>query len=84
VVLASGLPEVEITLFTLGFQAIVFALYLLVANGAYCLGVAAERVVRPSDVARFRAVLFRLGVGLTVAPLLAVALLVVLGRVFGQ
>lgn len=83
VVLGSGLPDVELTLFTLGFQLAAGALYLVAANAAYSLGAVVERRVRPTEVQRFRSLLFLAGVALTVAPFVAVPALHICRRVTG-
>lgn len=82
-VLGSELPEVELTVFALGFQLVAVALYLMVANAAYSLGVIVERLVRPTNVQRFRSMLFLAGVTLTVAPFVAVPALVICRLVAG-
>lgn len=83
VVLANELPDVELTLFTLGFQLMAGALYLVAANAAYSLGAVVERRVRPTEVQRFRSLLYRAGVALTVAPFVAVPALTICRWVTG-
>lgn len=81
--LGSELPDVELTAFTLGFQLAGGALYLVAANVAYSLGAVVERRVRPTEVQRFRSLLFLAGVALTVAPFVAVPVLTICRRVTG-
>jgi drug/metabolite transporter (DMT)-like permease len=81
--LGRGLPNVEVTMFTLGFQLVAGALYLLVANIAYSLGAVVERRLHPNDAPRFRSTLLRLGMALTVAPFVAVPVLLIFRRVAG-
>jgi hypothetical protein len=82
-VLASGLPSVEVTVFTLAFQALAGVLYLLLANAAYSLGAVVERRARPANIQRFRSTLFRLGLALTVAPFVAGPVMLFCRRVVG-
>ncbi len=82
-IVGSGLPNVELTAFTLAFQAVAGLLYLLAANAAYSLGAEAERRLHPTNIKRFRSTLFRVGVMLTVAPLVAVPTLLIYRRVTG-
>lgn len=82
--LATGLPDVDFTIFTLGFQLVAGALYMATANGAYSLGVVVEHRLRPTDVGRFRSSLFRVGVALSAAPFVAIPLLLIYRRATGK
>lgn len=82
--LAAGLPDVELTMFTLGFQVVGGAVYLAVANAAYSLGGIIERRLHPTNIPRFRSSLFRIGVALTAAPFVAVPLLLIYRRATGN
>lgn len=83
VLVAAGMPNVEVTAFTVAFQAIAAGLYLLAANAAYSLGPVIERNVCPSDVDWFRSTMFSIGIGVTVAPFAAVLMLLIYGRSAG-
>jgi len=76
------LPCVEITAFTVVFQAVGFLLAMLVANLLYQLGPFAERLVGPKSPEKFRMSVFALGFWFSVAlPFIvpAAALLPILG-----
>ncbi len=83
IVLASGFPNVELTVFTLGFQFAAGVLYVVLANVAYSLGAVVECRMHPTDVRRFRSKLFLTGVVLTVAPFVAAPALFIYRRVAG-
>jgi hypothetical protein len=51
----------EITLFTMGLQAVGYLLMIGVANICYGLGQLSERLLRPTDVKTFRNQVFALG-----------------------
>jgi len=60
-------PDVEITIFTMAFQAVGFGIALLLANVFYGLGPLAERIVRPSRPEPFRQWLFAAGLVFSLA-----------------
>jgi hypothetical protein len=71
------LGDVEVTIFMMGFQGIVFLVAMAVANVCYNLGPLGERIVRPSDVDRFRTRVYALGLWFSVAlPFLVPVLLI--------
>jgi hypothetical protein len=53
--------QLEITAFTIAFQALAFAVVVVIANVCYFLGPLVERIVKPSDVVKFRLRTFNLG-----------------------
>jgi len=53
--------DFEITLFTTAFQAVGYLFMMAVANVCYHLGPLSERIVRPTHVAVYRTIAFRLG-----------------------
>lgn len=73
--LGSMLPDVEVTAFTLAFQFVGAGVYLLLANAAYGLGALIERRLLPRRVSQFRARMFWSGVVLSIAPIIAVPVL---------
>lgn len=61
-------PEgLEITLFTISFQVVAFAVGLSLANVAYLLGPGVERLIRPRNVKLYRKIAFGLGFGFSTA-----------------
>jgi len=64
--------QVEITAFTVAFQAIGYVMAMVVANVCYLLGPLSERVVKPAKLSSYRAVAYNLGLWFSVAlPFLA-------------
>jgi hypothetical protein len=61
-VFGSRLPCLEITVFTIFFGAVAFAMGLVGANICFGLGALTERLVKPRNVPRFRRVAFAAGV----------------------
>jgi hypothetical protein len=57
----SSYVKFEITLFTICFQGIGYLIMIGLANVCYFLGPFSERIVRPSDPLRYRAICYRLG-----------------------
>ena len=68
--------QLEITVFTIVFQTIGYALAMAVANVCYFLGPVTERLIRPADVNSYRKITYRLGLLFSVLlPFLLPALL---------
>jgi len=68
--------QLEITAFTILFQAVGYAVAMAAANVCYFLGPLAERLVRPANVTAFRKITYRLGLWFSVLlPFLLPALL---------
>jgi hypothetical protein len=65
--LATGDEPPEITVFTTAFQAVGYAVAMVVANVCYGLGGAAERVIKPKDASAFRRTAFGAGFAFSVA-----------------
>jgi hypothetical protein len=61
-----AMPDAEITLFTTAFQGVGYLLMMVVANGCYSLGSFSERILKPTDLERYRRIAFRLGFGFSV------------------
>jgi len=61
------LPCLEITGFSLVLWGVLFFVGLALANLCYFLGPLAEKVVRPRNVARFRAMVFAMGLGISLS-----------------
>lgn len=75
-----GVPGVEITIFTILFQAIGYAVAMLIANGFYSLGAIVERRVAQGNIDRYRRYAYWSGVCFSVAlPLTIPALVWILG-----
>ncbi|PYX10806.1 MAG: hypothetical protein DMG88_01350 [Acidobacteria bacterium] len=53
--------DFEITIFTIFFQAVGYLLMMGVANVLYYLGPFSEKIIKPSRIANFRKMAFRLG-----------------------
>ncbi len=53
--------EWEITIFTTFFQGLAYLVAMGIANVCYYLGPWSERIIHPSNIARYRKVAFRLG-----------------------
>jgi hypothetical protein len=53
--------DFEITIFTTAFQAVGYLLMMAIANVCYFLGPFSERMIRPTNVAVYRNITFRLG-----------------------
>jgi len=62
----TGQPP-EITLFTMGFQAVGYLVAMGVANILYGLGPLSERLIDPEDPAAFRERTFKLGLWFSVS-----------------
>jgi hypothetical protein len=72
------LPEdAEVTLFTIAFQLIGFLCLMVVANICYFVGPLSERLLRPSDVLKYRETAYALGFWFSVALPFAVPALVI-------
>ena len=73
------LNQVEITAFTVAFQAIGYGVAIAVANACYFLGPLSERVVRPTNLNSYRTAAYSLGFWFSVALpfLVPVALVIV-------
>jgi hypothetical protein len=70
------LNQVEVTAFTVAFQAIGYFVAMGVANVCYFLGPLSERVVRPANLKSYRTVTYTLGLWFSVAlPFLVPAVL---------
>lgn len=54
-------PDVEITAFTIMFQALGYLIAMGVANVCYFLGPLSERTIKPKDVRRYRKITYGLG-----------------------
>ena len=61
------LNQVEVTAFTVAFQAIGYAIAMGVANVCYFLGPLSERVLKPADLTRYRTAAYNLGLWFSVA-----------------
>jgi hypothetical protein len=61
-----SMPGAEITLFTTLFQGIAYLLMMGVANLCYFAGPLSEGIVMPSNINRYRRVMFALGFGFSV------------------
>jgi hypothetical protein len=61
-----SMPGAEITLFTTLFQGIAYLLMMGVANLCYFAGPLSEGIVMPSNINRYRRVMFALGFGFAV------------------
>lgn len=61
------LNQVEVTAFTVAFQAIGYGVAMALANVCYFLGPLSERVVKPADLSSYRIAAFNLGVSFSVA-----------------
>ena len=61
-----SMPGAEITLFTTLFQGIAYLLMMGVANLCYFAGPLCEGIVMPSNINRYRRVMFALGFGFSV------------------
>ena len=61
------LPDAEITLFTIAFQALGFLLVMAAANILYFLGPLSERVLRPRNAMNYRETTYALGFWFSVA-----------------
>jgi hypothetical protein len=73
----------EITVFTIGFQAIGYLMAMVLANVLYGLGSLLERAVNPQYLQPYRKCAFALGTAFSVAlPFLVPALLFVKCRLF--
>jgi len=51
---AERFNQLEVTAFTIAFQALGYAVVIAIANVCYFLGPISERLLRPKDVAGFR------------------------------
>jgi len=58
---ADRFNQLEVTAFTIAFQALAFAIVVVIANVCYFLGPLAERLLKPTDVVKFRLRTFNLG-----------------------
>lgn len=70
------LPDAEITLFTIIFQAFGYLLVIAVANVCYFIGPISERIVKPANLLRYRKTTYALGFWFSVALPFAVPALV--------
>ena len=59
--------EIDVTIFTVIFQAVGYVFYILAANVFYCLGALSERLPRMRSVEEHRKTTFALGFWLSVA-----------------
>jgi hypothetical protein len=79
------LSQVEVTAFTVAFQAIGYLAAMALANVCYFLGPLCERVVKPADLNSYRTAAYALGLWFSVAlPFLvpaATAYVIVVGGV---
>jgi hypothetical protein len=68
---AERLNQLEVTAFTIAFQALGYAIAIAIANVFYFLGPISERLLRPKDIASFRRRAYFLGFWLSaLLPLL--------------
>ena len=58
---ADRLNQLEVTAFTIAFQALGFVVAVVIANVCYFLGPVSERLLKPYNVAKFRLTTFGLG-----------------------
>jgi hypothetical protein len=71
------LNQVEVTAFTVVFQAVGYLMAMAVANVCYFLGPLSERVVKPADLSSYRRAAYNLGLWFSVSlPFLVPAALV--------
>jgi hypothetical protein len=56
-----AMPEAEITLFTTAFQAVGYLFMMALANVCYFAGPLSESLVKPTNLDRYRRVMYRLG-----------------------
>jgi hypothetical protein len=63
----SGMPDVEISGFTSAIQALGYLVAMVAANLLYTFGYLSEQVLRPRNGGAYRARVFTLGLGLSVA-----------------
>jgi hypothetical protein len=61
------LNQLEVTAFTVAFQAIGYVMVMVVANVCYFLGPLSERVVNPADLISYRTRAYNLGLCFSVA-----------------
>jgi hypothetical protein len=61
------LNQVEVTAFTVAFQAIGYVLAMALANVCYFLGPLSERVLKPANVSGYRTAAYNLGLWFSVA-----------------
>ena len=63
---SGAMPCAEITLFTTAFQAVGYLFMIGVANICYLAGPLSEGLIRPTNVDRYRRVMFQLGLWFSV------------------
>jgi hypothetical protein len=72
----SGMPEVEITVFTMALQGLAYLILMAAANLLYNFGYWSERLIRPRNGENYRERLFIVGVAVLVALPFSVPVLV--------
>lgn len=77
-------PEIEITLFTIPFQAFGYLVVMAIANLCFNLGRWLERGVRPQSVALYRRWAWGLGCGFSVILPFTIPIFVAVSRCRGQ
>jgi hypothetical protein len=70
------MPGAEITLFTTAFQGIGYLFMMAIANVCYLLGPLSESIVKPTNVQKYRRVMYWLGFSFSVVLPFAIPALV--------